>query len=155
MEYIPANNVKVVNKKLLGLDFDRTLVQPKGSSPFPINAEDWKFLFPIIPTVLQEYNEKGFTLVIFTNQSKIWKIDQIKQVVKKLEPIPIHVFIATDKKYYKPNLDLFNFCLTSVTEFELKNSLFIGDALGRKSDFSDSDKVFAERIGIPILSPAK
>lgn len=34
-------------------------------------------------------------------------------------------------------------------------SFFIGDALGRKSDFSDSDKVFAENIGVVIYPPEK
>ena len=34
-----------------------------------------------------------------------------------------------------------------------EESFFVGDALGRKSDFSDSDKVFAENIGIKWYSP--
>ena len=32
-------------------------------------------------------------------------------------------------------------------------SFFVGDALGRKGDWSDSDKVFAENIGIKYISP--
>ena len=31
--------------------------------------------------------------------------------------------------------------------------MFVGDALGRCGDFSDSDKIFAENIGIPCYSP--
>ena len=32
-------------------------------------------------------------------------------------------------------------------------SFYVGDALGRKTDFADSDKVFAENIGIKYISP--
>ena len=32
-------------------------------------------------------------------------------------------------------------------------SFFIGDAIGRQHDYSDSDKVFAENIGIPCYCP--
>ena len=38
-------------------------------------------------------------------------------------------------------------------EINKEESIFVGDALGRKSDFSDSDKVFAENIGIKWYSP--
>ena len=52
-----------------------------------------------------------------------------------LVPDPVSLFVA---------------CECSVVEIKL---LFLGDALGRKTDFSDSDKVFAETIGIKYYSP--
>lgn len=34
-----------------------------------------------------------------------------------------------------------------------QDSFFVGDAAGRKADFSDSDKVFASNCGLPFLCP--
>jgi len=36
---------------------------------------------------------------------------------------------------------------------EIKNVIFVGDALGRPQDFSDSDKIFGEKINADIKSP--
>ena len=66
--------------------------------------------------------------------------------------IPLFVVIATEKCDYKPNPILFN-TLLGENEINKEESFFVGDALGRKSDFSDSDKVFAENIGIKWYSP--
>ena len=90
-------------------------------------------------------------IVIFTNQSKDWKIEQIRLVATSLN-IPIFIVVATDKCDYKPNPILLNVLIES-NKINKDKSFFVGDALGRKSDFSDSDKVFAENIGIPYYCP--
>jgi bifunctional polynucleotide phosphatase/kinase len=90
-------------------------------------------------------------IVIFTNQSKKWKCDQIQMVMKQLE-IPLFVVIATDEAEYNPNPILFNIPFEG-NNINKEESFFVGDALGRKSDFSDSDKVFADNIGIKCYSP--
>lgn len=36
---------------------------------------------------------------------------------------------------------------------DLKESFFVGDAAGRPGDHSDSDKAFADAIGIPFMTP--
>ena len=90
-------------------------------------------------------------IVIFTNQSKLWKHEQIKLVTQSLN-IPIFIVIATEKSDYKPNPILFNILIGN-NKINKDKSFFIGDALGRKSDFSDSDKVLAENIGIPYYCP--
>lgn len=41
-------------------------------------------------------------IVIFTNQSKKWKHDQIKLAMSSLD-IPIFIVVATEKVDYKPN----------------------------------------------------
>ena len=90
-------------------------------------------------------------IVIFTNQSKSWKHDQIVLVAKTLE-IPLYVVIATEKPEYKPNILMFSI-LTGDKNIDKEKSFFVGDALGRKGDFADSDKVFAENIGIKYFAP--
>jgi len=202
----------VYREKMAAFDYDWTLVSPKEGKTFPSNIDDWEWLYPSIPEKLKGYYEDGFMIVIFTNQSKAWKQDQIQLVLKSLN-IPIFIVVATDKSEYKPNILLFNQfiqCCPPGTQKNYNNvssrnlmmgkgeelefpeglesasrilmkgsgirfadsdnpggpprfidtnkinkdkSFFIGDALGRSSDFSDSDKVFAENIGIQWYCP--
>jgi len=144
-------NNAVHREKMAAFDYDWTLVRPNGGRTFPSNIDDWKWLYPGIPEKIRGYYEDGFMIVIFTNQSKIWKHKQIQEVAKILD-IPVFIVIATEKCDYKPNPILFN-VLVGNNKINKEKSFFVGDALGRSSDFSDSDKVFAENIGIPCYSP--
>lgn len=149
-------NIKnaIFREKMAAFDYDWTLVCPKDGKTFPKSIDDWQWLYPNILNKIKQNYDDGFMIVIFTNQSKDWKCEQIKLVCNTLD-IPIFVVIARDKSEYKPNIRLFNDFLDSneFNKFNKELSFFIGDALGRKGDFSDSDKVFAENIGIKCFSP--
>lgn len=140
--------------KMLAVDYDHTIVTPKNCRKFPKDVDDWEWFDSSIPKIIKQYYDDGFMIVIFTNQSKQWKHEQIKIVIEALG-VPSFVVIATNKVYYKPNINLFHEFMNknSFKTINYEQSLFIGDALGRKNDFSDSDKVFAENIGIKYHSP--
>ena len=140
-----------MKSKIAAFDYDWTLVSPKDGKTFPKDVDDWQWLYPNIPEELKRYNDEGYTIVIFTNQSKPWKVTQIQTVAQSLE-IPVFVVIATDKADYKPNPILYETLVGSST-VDKEMSFFVGDALGRKGDFADSDKVFAENIGLECHSP--
>ena len=144
-------NNATIQEKMASFDYDWTMVNPKDGKTFPTSIDDWQWMYPNVPEKIKQYYEDGYMIVVFSNQSKKWKCDQIQMVMKQLE-IPLFVVIATEKSEYKPNPILFNtpFGENSINKEE---SFFVGDALGRKSDFSDSDKVFAENIGIKWYSP--
>jgi bifunctional polynucleotide phosphatase/kinase len=144
-------NNAVHREKMAAFDYDWTLVSPKDGKTFPSTIDDWEWLYPTIPEKIKKYYEDGFMIVIFTNQSKAWKHEQIKLVATSL-CIPIFIVIAIDKCHYKPNPTLFNIFIRD-HKLNKEKSFFIGDAIGRKSDFSDSDKVFAENIGVPCYCP--
>lgn len=76
--------------KIAAFDYDWTLVKPKSGGTFPKNIDDWKWLRSSVPSVLQKYYEKGFCIVVFTNQTKEWKITQIEDSLKTLN-IPIYI----------------------------------------------------------------
>jgi bifunctional polynucleotide phosphatase/kinase len=139
--------------KMVGLDYDWTLVNPKGGETFPTNIDDWEWYSSIVPEKLQKYYDDGYMLVVFTNQSKPWKCDQIRFVMESLN-IPLFIVVAKVKSEYKPNTILFDTLFTE-NEIDKSKSFFIGDALGRKNDFADSDKVFAQNIGIQYFPPEK
>ena len=143
-------NNAIIKEKMASFDYDWTIVNPKDGKTFTSSIDDWMWLYPGCPEKIKQYYEDGYMIVIFTNQSKKWKCEQIQMVMKQLE-IPLFVVIATDKIDYKPNPILFN--TNFGANINKAESFFVGDALGRKSDFSDSDKVFAENIGIKWYSP--
>lgn len=151
-------NNATLKENMAAFDYDWTLVNPKDGKTFPTSIDDWVWMYPNIAKKIKEYYNNDYMIVIVTNQSKEWKCEQIINVMKQLE-IPLFVIIAREKNEYKPNTNLFNKCINNNMhvlynkEINKDKSFFVGDALGRKTDFSDSDKVFAENIGIKWFSP--
>ena len=91
------------------------------------------------PEIIKKYYADGHMIVIFTNQSKKWKCEQVQIVASKLN-IPLFIVIATERVEYKPNLIMFDI-LFKGKKINKENSFFVGDALGRKTDFADTDKL--------------
>jgi bifunctional polynucleotide phosphatase/kinase len=143
--------------KMAAFDFDWTLVCPKDGKTFPTGVDDWTWLFPTVVDKIKSYYNDRYMIVIFTNQSKEWKQEQIQLVGKQIG-IPLFIVVAFSKEEYKPSLAMYN---SFIDSFIIKNdsilnkteSFFVGDALGRPTDFADSDRKFAENIGIPYYSP--
>ena len=140
--------------RLAIFDFDWTLVKPKSGGTFPKDVDDWIWLRPNVPQIVKSYYEKGFGIMVATNQSKIWKIQQIKNAMSSLE-IPLTIGIANLKEEYKPSVAIFHAAFDSAKrkKINVMKSFLCGDAMGRSSDHSDSDLVFAKNIGIQCLSP--
>ena len=142
-------NKPVIRNKLASFDYDWTIVNPKNST-FPKNINDWEWYNNNVPNIIKNYYNDGYMIVIFTNQSKKWKYKQIKLVCLALQ-IPIYAVIAS-KINYKPNTIMYDSLFENIN-IDKKNSFYVGDALGRKIDFSNSDKEFANNIGIKYYSP--
>lgn len=138
-------------KRLAMFDMDWTLVKPHGGRTFPKDADDWEWLRPNVPEILKQTYDKGSAIVIFTNQTKRWKQNMIVAALTALN-IPCTAVIAFDKTYHKPDRRVFDAFLAG-RDFDKKRSFFVGDALGRVADFSDSDKKFAEALGVKVRSP--
>lgn len=137
-------------KKIAAFDYDWTLVKPKSNATIPKDKDDWMWLRPNVPEILRKFYSAGYAIMIFTNQSKAWKVEQIKDVLTALQ-VPMIIHIATSKELYKPSPHMF---ITSVTkEWDKTNSFYCGDALGRAADWADSDLKFAKNIGIRIKEP--
>ena len=132
-------------------DIDWTLIKPKEGRKFPVDKEDWQWLRDSVPTVLKRYFRNGYQIVFLTDQSKAWKVDMIKDMISKLD-IPVTCLIAMQKEDHKPNPRFFQ----SIFEhkiYDISKSLFVGDAAGREGDWSDKDKVIANKLGIPFYTP--
>ena len=67
------NTVEYLDKyvKVASFDLDHTLIKPKGKRTHPKDKEDFEFVFPNIGDVLNKYNDLGFSIIIFSNQSSL------------------------------------------------------------------------------------
>ena len=139
---------KVRSKKLAIFDFDGTLVRPKEGRRFPKDQTDWEWLRPSVPDTLKKYAKQKYRLAIVTDQSKPWKVEMIKDVVKELK-LPITVIIGMEKNMQKPNPSLFK---GEFPSFETE-SFFVGDAAGRSGDWADRDIQFAKNAGLTFFTP--
>lgn len=152
MEKLGINNFRY-RAKMAGFDYDHTLVKPKSGGTFSKGVWDWEWLSPNVPEKLKKLYHDGFAIVIFTNQRQKFKRNQIILALSELK-IPIRIYIATEKKLKKPcpvmYMDYRDGKKVNGLEGE---SFYVGDALGRKDDWSDVDKLFAEKIGVKYYSP--
>lgn len=150
---ININNFKY-RSKMAAFDYDQTLVKPKTKTSFSKDVNDWQWLRENVPTEIKQFYKKGYGIVIFTNQTKtkVFKVEQIRNVLSSLD-IPIMIFIEFNKEFKKPNPHMYNLYIEGKKIVNKKESFFVGDALGRPGDFSDSDKEFANNCGIKYISP--
>lgn len=165
--YINKTNSKCFVKntvRIAAFDLDNTLIKTKSGNTFSISPDDWDFMFNVVETLVDLSEE--YIIIIFTNQLGISTgkntLDEfqqkLSQVIKQL-PIITTVCIATAKDVYrKPFTGMWTFvrgllAQMKITEVDLDNSFYVGDALGRPNDFSNSDLCFAKNIGLPVKSP--
>jgi bifunctional polynucleotide phosphatase/kinase len=134
------------NEKLAIFDFDGTIVKPKEGRTFPKDVDDWQYTRVSVPKIIKKYS-KTKQIVIVTDQSKSWKIDMIKNVMKDLD-VEYTAIIGVKTK--KPNTSLFNI---EFPKFNKERSFYVGDATGKEGSWSDVDKKFAEAIGVVFFSP--
>jgi bifunctional polynucleotide phosphatase/kinase len=148
MDDLVLQSKKSRRTKLAIFDFDWTIVKPKDGRKFPKDVNDWQYLRASVPDVIKKY-AKDHQIVIMTDQSKPWKVDQIKAVLADLA-IDYTAIIGVKPASQKPSTNLFN---TTFPKFDNTKALYVGDAAGRKDDWSDKDRVFAERLGVAFHVP--
>eukprot|EP01010_Urceolus_cornutus_P001531 NODE_207_length_2027_cov_219.434277_g163_i0.p1 GENE.NODE_207_length_2027_cov_219.434277_g163_i0~~NODE_207_length_2027_cov_219.434277_g163_i0.p1 ORF type:complete len:404 (-),score=102.11 NODE_207_length_2027_cov_219.434277_g163_i0:744-1955(-) len=172
IDYTPA---LPSTQEFYGFDMDSTLIETKSGKVFAQGRNDWKWLFPNVPTTLQKLHTEGKRIVIFTNQAGIggkgWdetkaksirgKIDDLAAVLK----IPLCAFIAAaNDKWRKPQTAMWDVLSEKVNGNiapDLRKSIYVGDAagrragweVGRKKDFSCSDRKFAFNCQVKFKTP--
>lgn len=148
------HNKPYFRSKIAAFDLDHTLIKPIGAKTFSQDENDFIFYNPLVPSIIQNYYDKGFMIMIITNQSKNYKYKLIENFLK-LIPTPLIVIIG-NKEIRKPQQKLFNYLFQifptkNISNINFEKSFFIGDAAGNLGDFSDSDKEFAHNIGFKFI----
>lgn len=153
------STVKKPNKKyskIAMFDLDHTLVKPLGKRVHPKDSHDWEFMFTdtgkdIVLNKLQRLVEDGYLLVIISNQSgvssgKKFILERIQNIVSDIG-LPMEVYVAAGHDTFrKPNTDIFEQYILPKLDDDFQDLFYVGDAAGRKKDFSDSDRKFAYNV---------
>ena len=143
-----------LREKMAMFDYDWTLVKPISNGTFSKSVDDWRWITEKVPEILKKYYDKGYCIIIISNQTRNteMKLQQITNVLSTL-PIPSLIAIGYENIDKKPNRTMFDI-IKKNKKINMNKSFYVGDALGRQGDWSDSDKKFADNINIKqIYSP--
>lgn len=152
------------SEQVASFDLDGTITKTKSGEDFPIDENDWVFTSTRVKLTLTANNNKHINNVIMSNQAGISTGAQDKEKwMTKIEHItaelglPMFVLAATEKNNYrKPKKGMWEYYSCTLNQFksiDMTNALYVGDAAGRQGDISDSDKRFAENVGIAFHTP--
>ncbi|KAL2355708.1 polynucleotide kinase 3 phosphatase-domain-containing protein [Cryomyces antarcticus] len=179
----PNPSSSQARQRVVGLDFDSTLISPASGKKFGRDALDWKWWHSSVPGTIKSLARDGHLIVVMSNQggislnggSKTLKMDQkrlsdfkgkVAAVLAQLD-IPITVYAATGRdQYRKPRTGMWqqlikDYEVEPADSVDLENSVFVGDAAGRlgsmnngaAKDHSCSDRDFASNVGIDFKTP--
>lgn len=140
-----------MTQKIAVFDFDWTIVKPKNDSIFPKNVDDWQWYNSVVKSTIEQYIEEEYRIIIWTNQSKSWKIDMIENVANQFSVKP-DLVICMNKGVYKPNIKYFIREMDNI-KYDKKKSFMVGDALGREGDHSDVDWQGSLNLDIDCYAP--
>lgn len=150
--------------RVAAYDMDGTLIKTASGAKFPKHPADLALWDDCVPEKLRKVADSGSLIVIFTNQAgvasaKCGGADGMRSRIEKVAAllgIPLAAYAATARdRYRKPQVgmwELFKSHLPSAVAV-VDNSTYVGDALGRPTDFSDSDIKFALNVGLHCESP--
>lgn len=167
MIYINFGN-DLIRNKIASFDLDYTIIKTKSKKIFPINKNDWMWLYPNIPNKLEQLWKDGFSIVFISNQlglttGKVKQEDfefKINRIANQLNFPLIFLAAPHDDNYRKPRIGLWKY-LNDINKVKInkKKSFYVGDMAGRikingkKADKYDSDRKFAKNIKIKFYTP--
>lgn len=140
---------------MAGFDMDWTLARTyKGV--WPKDPSDIKLMTGRIDK-LKELQNNGWTIVVFTNQKSTtdnkvkFNFERVNHFIQKVGIDLVLVMATGNDNYRKPNTGMYE--LTQKVLGPIKKSFYCGDAAGRKGDFSDSDREFAQNCDVKFYEP--
>ena len=159
--------IDLTNKTILFCDLDGTLINTISGKTFPKGIWDMKIRFDVLDVIKALHPKYVF---IVSNQGGIEKgyVD-VRNFTVKVEYIIRAISEYCDCECYakccdindksypyrKPNTGMLQYLLKRYIgddcECVKQKSLMIGDASGKKGQFSDSDKKTAENFGIDYM----
>jgi bifunctional polynucleotide phosphatase/kinase len=142
--------------KLALFDWDGTIVPFKKNDS---NKDLCEPLYDEIPTILKKLLKNNYHIVILSNQYGIKKgkitieefVNNLNKFLKKFKlENKISVMIATDKDVYRKPLTGMLELYLKLTNYKINwdKTFYVGDAGGRKGDFSNSDYLLTHNINV-------
>ena len=152
------------SNSVAAFDLDGTIIKTRSGHDFSVGENDWMFKSAEVKKKLKENKINGINNVIMSNQGgigmgyqdKLQWMNKVERIASQLG-LPMYVLAATEEnKYRKPNVGMWEYYKCRLNQFmetDMNTAIYVGDAAGRPDDFSDSDKTFAENIGIAFQTP--
>lgn len=152
-------------KQVLFIDMDDTITKTVSGEKYPIDVTDFHIRKEVLDKIVEAF-PKLYYVEIVSNQGGIPQyVDEsdFKGKIKAIESFmqsylrnhtDRNIFVNSmycpstmDERYRKPNIGM----LESYSAWDKRKLIMIGDASGKKGDFSDSDKMCAINFGIDYL----
>lgn len=172
------NDIDIKNKRILLFDFDGTLIETASGNTFATDLTDMRIKMDVVNKALDLMQENGVKVfAIVSNQGGVEAgfvsgadIEaKIEYVLRSVHDLAVkrgirgvlyekRLCYSNDEQdpMRKPNTgmidDILMKCKDTVMFSQLKGySLMVGDASGLPGQFSDSDKVCAEKAGVDYM----
>lgn len=172
------NDLDIKNKRILLFDFDGTLIETASGNTFATDLTDMRIKMDVVNKALDLMQENGVKVfAIVSNQGGVEAgfvsgadIEaKIEYVLRSVHDLAVkrgirgvlyekRLCYSNDEQnpMRKPNTgmidDILMKCKDTVMFSQLKGcSLMVGDASGLPGQFSDSDKVCAEKAGVDYM----
>jgi bifunctional polynucleotide phosphatase/kinase len=158
--HLKSDNFKFRNK-IACFDIDGTLIKTKSGKAFPINGNDWVWLYDKIILKIQELSKNKYCIIFISNQF-ILKTDEqllewqgkINKMIQEID-IPVLVYASRQKDKFRKPIPLIwrKYILPNIKKINYDESFYCGDAMGRKEDHSDCDIKFAHNCNLTFVLP--
>jgi DNA 3'-phosphatase len=143
---------------IAGFDLDHTLINNMSGETFSRGLDD-VVVMPNRREILYNLIHRGYTVVIFTNQSSrseketATKFARVDHALKLLN-LPVILMMATAKdQYRKPAAGMWSELLKLIPNVDVQKSFYCGDAANRPQDHSGDDIDFARNIKLRFMTP--
>lgn len=145
--------------KCVYTDMDGTLIDTKSGRVHPKSSDDWIWRHGVLPYL--KNLSRDTLIVIMSNQRGAGRDDtkandimkKIDNMISELSRDVVAILATGDDKYRKPAIGMMTYFCQHYPYHDMDNIAYIGDAAGRTSDFSCSDRKFASNIGITFHTP--
>ena len=172
--------MNLLDKQLIFIDLDDTLIKTVSGCQFPVNITDMQFNIHAVEALQNlAYHNKLKAICIVSNQGGIEKgyllesdfrvkLEAVRSMLERtvsmicLKPIAVYAVYCTSNNANcpdrKPNTRMLSNLQAKLADEQIIDThlpkhamLMVGDASGKPGDFSDSDAKTAENYGIDYL----
>jgi bifunctional polynucleotide phosphatase/kinase len=147
----------VNSSKIAAADVDNTIIETASGKKFAAGPTDWKLMSGVVGK-LKSYTQRGYKLVLLSNQLGISKGKPTKEEFKqKVEAIalklgvPLLLMAASAKdKFRKPCTGMWDHLLDAHNgniKVDMASSFYVGDAAGREANW------LPRKVSIAVFHP--
>lgn len=149
-----------LTKKLAMFDLDNTIIFNKSKKRFFEDKDDWDLIENSKKYITKLHND-GYSIIIISNQTGLKNnnsrcdmfCERLNNIINKLNVPLIFLAALSNNIFKKPSPAFYTKVILKIVN--PTEVFYCGDAAGRKTDFSNSDILFANNCMIKFYTPEK